>query len=569
MKFSPKNLAIALLTAGAVSFGAAQGHAQILLKVDSTKPWQGYMNVFNPPDYSGGYLWGSPWVTADLIAFFTGTDTLTLQPNTSTYNPADPYWVLPNGQGNKFMEANFYVEDTALRGQTVTFNLTVLSNTLYFAADGHLTRAFVKTLDSGASFALVAGAYEFVDLTNSASPYDVSIAVTIPAGATMMPQYGFVTTGLDLNPAWLATNGLVRIKVDNADPAITGQPANRRVQAGATASFTVTAAGGSPLRYQWKRYGTNLLDGGNLSGATNATLTISNAQISDATVYTATVTDTAGSLDSAAAVLRVKTAAEFANALDNPGFEDPLLDPATLIPTPWNNFAGAGIRSTNDNYAFQVGYPIQTIDGTNAGDAYNAGEWNGTYQDVPAAPGDIFTGNANFYVSSLEQLFGDITGWLEVQFRNGGGLLNFYKSAVIGIIPVMDTWISLAATNGFANDYVTPIPNAYYLVAPAGTTSVRYQVSVHAPAGSAGVINYDGLRLMKKIPVQVSSAISADHVTLSWLSQGATSYQVVYKDNLTDPAWTPVGSPVAGDGSTKSAAFPATEGHRFYAVLTL
>jgi hypothetical protein len=569
MKVNSKNLAAALLAAVTMLSATLDSRAQILVKVDTTKPWQGYMNVFNLPDYSGGYVFGSPWGIGELTAYFTGTSTLTLMPNTNTYNASDAFWVNPDGSGNKFMEANFYIENTALRGQTVTFSLTVLSNNLYNGTGGHLTRAFVKTLDSAAGYSLVPGAFEFVDLTNSATPYNVSITVNVPAGATYFPQYGFVTTGPNVNPAWVATNGLVRVAVDNSDPSITGQPTNQRAQIGGSASLTVTAVGGSPVSYQWKRYGTNLVNGGNISGATSATLNISNAQLADATAYTVVVTNTAGSLTSDPAILRVKTAAEFANALDNPGFEDPLLDPVTQIPTPWYNFAGAGIRSTNDFYAFNPSFPVQTIDGTNAGYAYNGGEYNGVFQDVAAAAGQIFTADANFYVSSQEQLFGDITAWLEVQFLGAGGLINIWKSESITVSSPMDVWIPLPATNGFANDFVTPIGTARYLVAPPGTARIRYQVTVHAVAGPSGAINFDGMQLMKKIPVNVTSLAAGGNVTLSWLSQGATSYQVVYKDNLNDSSWTPVGGTVAGDGTTKSVSFPASLSQRFYSVLTL
>jgi hypothetical protein len=51
------------------------------------------------------------------------------------------------------------------------------------------------------------------------------------------------------------------------------------------------------------------------------------------------------------------------------------------------------------------------------------------------------------------------------------------------------------------------------------------------------------------------------------LSQGGTSYQVVYKDSLSDP-WTQIGGLVAGDGSVKTASFATTSTKRFYAVLT-
>src|SRR5262249_50218336 len=142
----------------------------------------------------GAYKVGRAWGTGALTAYFTGVSSLTLMPNTNVYNPGDPYWVKPDGSGNKQMEANFYIENTELRGQTVTFTLTVLSNNLYKASNCHVSQAFVKTLDSGNGYQLVPGAYQFVELTNSTTNYSVTITVNIPNGGTMIPQYGFVTT---------------------------------------------------------------------------------------------------------------------------------------------------------------------------------------------------------------------------------------------------------------------------------------------------------------------------------------------------------------------------------------
>src|SRR5262249_18291557 len=95
--------------------------------------WQGYMNVFNTPQTGGGYQFGQPWGTADLCATFSGP-TLTLSPNTIG-DPAS-YWYSPSGGpgavGNKSMDANFYVETTGVyTGQTLTFEGTVLANTLF------------------------------------------------------------------------------------------------------------------------------------------------------------------------------------------------------------------------------------------------------------------------------------------------------------------------------------------------------------------------------------------------------------------------------------------------------
>jgi hypothetical protein len=90
-------------------------------------------------------------------------------------------------------------------------------------------------------------------------------------------------------------------------PIITTQPGAQVLYAGGTAHFSVVASdnGAPPLTFQWKRYGTNLLNGGNISGATNATLTVSGVSASDATGYTVLVANTVGNITSTNAPLTI------------------------------------------------------------------------------------------------------------------------------------------------------------------------------------------------------------------------------------------------------------------------
>ncbi|HEY1789901.1 MAG TPA: immunoglobulin domain-containing protein [Verrucomicrobiae bacterium] len=82
-------------------------------------------------------------------------------------------------------------------------------------------------------------------------------------------------------------------------PAITGQPNNQTVAAGATANFSVTADGSMPLNYQWS------FDGTDIVGATNATLTLTNAQFSQNGNYSVFVANIFGSIESSNALLVV------------------------------------------------------------------------------------------------------------------------------------------------------------------------------------------------------------------------------------------------------------------------
>jgi hypothetical protein len=82
-------------------------------------------------------------------------------------------------------------------------------------------------------------------------------------------------------------------------PSIASQPQSRTNVMGTIAAFSVAANGTAPFSYQWQ------FNGANISGATGATLTIGNVQSSDAGNYAVVVTNSAGSVTSASAVLTV------------------------------------------------------------------------------------------------------------------------------------------------------------------------------------------------------------------------------------------------------------------------
>jgi hypothetical protein len=88
----------------------------------------------------------------------------------------------------------------------------------------------------------------------------------------------------------------VRLSLRSA-PFIQRQPQNAVVIAGNTAIFSVVAGGSEPLTYQWQKAGANI------SGATNLTLVITNAQAGDAANYRVVINNPHGSVTSSAATL--------------------------------------------------------------------------------------------------------------------------------------------------------------------------------------------------------------------------------------------------------------------------
>ena len=156
--------------------------------VDPSANWIGYMNVFQLPSDGGGYMFGSSWGAGDLPATFGG-GTLTLGPNTNTYdnNPGDAYWINGStGAGNKSLEANFFVESTALRGQTVNFSGTVQSNTL---TQDYTAIAIIKVLDANSGYSVA-----FSD-TAPLVAGNFNLSLQIPVGDNYIPQYGFQVVG--------------------------------------------------------------------------------------------------------------------------------------------------------------------------------------------------------------------------------------------------------------------------------------------------------------------------------------------------------------------------------------
>ncbi len=159
---------------------------------------------------------------------------------------------------------------TVTVGQTSTFSVTA-------AGTGTLTYQWKKngTAISGATAA----------------------SYTTPAAASTDNGAQFTVTVADVVSS--VTSSAATLTVD-APPTITAQPSNQTVNAGQSATFSVSAAGTATLTYQWKKGGTVI------SGATAASYTTPATSASDSgTQFTVTVTNSFGNVTSNAGTLTV------------------------------------------------------------------------------------------------------------------------------------------------------------------------------------------------------------------------------------------------------------------------
>jgi hypothetical protein len=70
--------------------------------------------------------------------------------------------------------------------------------------------------------------------------------------------------------------------------------------------------------------------------------------------------------------------------------------------------------------------------------------------------------------------------------------------------------------------------------------------------GKAQGLAIDNLSFSASVPVPVPLTVQASgtNLFLNWPGVTEQTYQLEYKNNLTDPAWTSVGNPVTGTGGS-------------------
>ena len=329
------------------------------------------------------------------------------------------------------------------------------------------------------------------------------------------------------------------------DPGILTNPASLVKIEGQTATFTVVAAGSGTLYYTWLKNGSPLSDVGNISGSATATLTISNLTAADSGAYSVLVLGPGGNTpQSPNANLSVKPLAQAANLILNPGFEAS----STTLPF-WTSWNGAG-PVANPPGAGETNY-----DGSVICELWSTGvgTWNGIDQSFTPTPGAVYTASAWLLQSAGAAIAGASEGWLEINFYNSGVLWANFQSPHITSNSVVGVWTNVT---------VGPVANV------AGADEIRCQLNYHAMDGN-GALYIDDVTFRAQIPVTITPSVSGANMILSFPTQTGASYQVLYKNDLSDASWQTLQT-ITGDlsGHTNiSTTMPPTK--RFYRVNSL
>ncbi len=101
------------------------------------------------------------------------------------------------------------------------------------------------------------------------------------------------------------TSAGARLEVIFSPPYLISGPEAQTVLVGATATLSVEAGGDGPLSFQWQENGTNLVDGGTISGSTTPSLTLASVNAGNAGSYSVIISNALDVLSSPSAALTV------------------------------------------------------------------------------------------------------------------------------------------------------------------------------------------------------------------------------------------------------------------------
>jgi hypothetical protein len=532
--------------------------------------------------WTGWYVDSVSMTSSSVVCCINSPPTITTQPSSQT----------------AIAGANVTFQVAASGAQPLAYQWGMNGGALAGAVNATLTLSNVLGSQAGTYSVVVANAYGSVVSTNAVlTVLDPWIAnqpknLTVTAGAPASFSVGAVGT-LPLSYQWLkegaalsdtanlsgtrsATLNLAQVQAGevgnysvvvsnlygyavssvatlsaNFPPLISTQPAGQTALAGSVVSFTAGVVGSGPLGIQWQRFGTNLVDGGKVSGSATATLVISNVQAGDMGDYSMVVSNVYGVVTSSSASLRLWPLLGWAR--DNYAQADIPGGLSNVTAVAAGLYHGLALRADGTVAAWGAGT-------TNTGVSPQQGQ-----AIVPSGLGTILQVAGGYYHSLALEAGGTVAAWgagtantgVSPQFGQAivpTGLSNAvaiaaggYHSLALRADRTVVAWGAGTTNSGVNPDYgqaIVPAGLANVVAVAAGgyhSLALRDDGTVAAwGAGTTntGIIPYSGQAL---VPVGVSNVVMVVAGGYHSLALKADGTVVAWGDNTYGQTNTPAG----------------------------
>src|ERR1017187_1875995 len=342
-----------------------------------------------------------------------------------------------------------------------------------------------------------------------------------------------------VNPGGSVTSMVATLTV-YVPPSITTQRSSQTVVQGQTASFSVAVSGSAPFSYQWN------FNGSNMSGATNASLTLTNVQATQAGSYSAVITNLGGSIISRVVTLTVNV-------------------PAAITNQPQSQAAMQGQTASFSVGA--IGTPTLKYQWYLNGSSLGSAGQSSTLTFNPAG-----TNNAGSYTVVVNNSYGSVT------------------SAVVNLFVLVPVGISAQPQN----QAVVQGQNASFSVVASGDAPLSYQWSLNGTALSGATSSTLALTNVQTTdagsyivmvtnpwssvpsavamlavtppPSLAAAAMAPNGFTFQLSVPVGHTYVILATTNLQD--WTPISTNVALTGSVAFTDTSATNNRmRFYRAM--
>ena len=192
--------------------------------------------------------------------------------------------------------------------------------------------------------------------------------------------------------------------------------------------------------------------------------------------------------------------------------------------------------------------------------------------------------------TNLDYTAGYFSGgaWMNYTRHYPAGSYNVYgrladgataTTSIVDLSQVTSGWGTTTQTTNFLGTFTVPatgwesynfIPlrdgsgNLVTLTFNGSTNTLK--VAMDAATGADCNVNFLMLVPASSGLITLTATISGGNINISFPTQNGSSYQLLYKNDLTDPTWTPIGSPVSGNGSVQSLGDTLGLSKRFYRV---